>query len=322
MRILAAVTAMAALLGTAPLQSFAQAYPNRIITAIYPSTAGGTGDTLFRLVLEEAGKALGQRFVVENRPGASFRIGVGSMLRSPPDGYTISMIANTIAVNIPLLDPAFKIEPDKDYVPIGLIYDVKFILAAHPSVPFRDGKGMIAFVKANPGKLSFASNGVGSGPHLAMELLKLELGLDMVHVPYKGEAPMMSDLVAGHVPALFGTGVLKPHIDAGRVVAIATSGKERWSFYPNVPTIRESFGADISISSWVGVAGPPGLPDSVTGTLNKAIGDAVNTAVVRQKMEELGVTPLRGSPKEFGDLIRADLMRWSKVFKVANIKLD
>ena len=171
-----------------PLHVGAQIYPTRgIITAIYPAAAGGTGDVAFRLIMEETGKILGQRIIVENRPGVGGRIGFAAMMKLPPDGYSIAFIATPTGVNLPLSDPTFRIEPGKDYTPIAAMFDSRFVLTASPSLPFKTMKGLVEYAKANPGKLSYASNGVGTAGHLAVEMLKLNLGFDLVHISYKGE---------------------------------------------------------------------------------------------------------------------------------------
>jgi len=300
----------------------AQTYPSRPVTVIYPYPAGSTTEGAWRSVAQEASKTLGQSVIFENRVGAGGKIGVESMTRSPKDGHTVGVINSAVAIYLPLMDATFRIEPGKDYTPISAGFETYYVLLAHPSVPFRDVKGLIAYARANPGKLNMASSGNGTGGHLSVELLKMVVGIHAVHVPYKGEAPAMTDLLGGQVQAFFGAGNAKPFIESGKLIGLATSGPQRWAPFPSLPTFAEEGLADVSASTWLGLAGPAGIPDAAVAKLNQAVTVAMQAPEVRRKLDEFGLVVRGGTPQEFSALIRADLDRWGKVVRAGNIRLE
>ena len=226
-------------------QVYAQSYPSHAISLIIPYPPGGPIDVGFRVIAPELGAQLGQSVIIDNRSGAGGIVGAQAMMRAPKDGYTLGVVNNPIAAILPLITPEFRVEPEKDYAPIALALETFTILVARPSLPFRDLKGLVAYAKANPGKLNAGAPGLGSGSHLTFELLKLAAGFDATVIPYSGEAPAITGVLAGQTDVLVATANVKQHLDSGKLIALATSGAQRWDVFPNVPTLRETGVADL-----------------------------------------------------------------------------
>ena len=299
-----------------------QAYPSRPLTFVYPYPAGSSSDTAWRTISQDLSKKLGQPVIHENKVGAGGRVGLDFVIKSAPDGYTLGMINNVLSVWQPLMDPRFNIEPGKDYTPIVHAIETPLMLAAKINAPFRDLKSLIAYAKANPGKLNAGSSGPGSGAHLGLALLNYQAGIDVTHVPYKGAAPALTSLLAGETDLFFADAGAKPHIDAGKLMAIAVGSGQRWSLVPGVPTLDEAGLPGFRNTSWTSVGGPAGIPADVVSRLNRAFNDVLTTPEVRAKLEAAGWAIKGGTQQEFIAVIRGDTELYRPVIRAANIKLD
>jgi tripartite-type tricarboxylate transporter receptor subunit TctC len=316
----------AALSATLPAHAQGQAYPNKPIRLIVPFTPGGSSDVLARAVGVEIGRTLNQPVVIENVPGAGGSLGGEKAARSAPDGYTLFMgHIGTLAVN-PALYPKLPYDPVRSFAPVAWVARVPNVLVVNPSVPANNLKEFVALLKSQPGKLSYGSGGNGSAAHTTMEYLKMQTGTSILHIPYRGTAPSVSDLLAGQVQALFtGIPALLPHIKAGKMRALAVSSPKRLAVLPEVPAIAESgipgtrgFEAD----QWYGIVAPAGTPPEVVTLLNQHINRALNSAEVRARLASEGAEPTPTTPQEYGKLIAAEIPRWGKVVKTARITLD
>ena len=323
MRTLVAALVAVALLGLDLPAGHAQEadYPNRPVRVVVPYPAGGLVDLITRVVCERLGASLGQQFVIESRAGANGTIATASVAHADPDGYTLLMVTDSHGVN-PLFykNPAY--DSVKDFAPIGLIGKSPMALTVHVSVPARTVKELVALARAEPGTLSYGSIGVGSASHLAGELFKVRAGVDMLHVPYRGGAPAVNDLIAGHLKTMFLTPVSGlPHIRAGRLAPLAIAAPERFALMPDVPTMAEA-GVPLEVAYWVGMAAPAATPPAVVAKLAKALSAVTAAPETRERLTEMGVvmTPLGAAA--FGDFIRADLKGWADFVAQAKIKLE
>jgi len=306
----------------AAVHAGAQSYPTRPVTLINPYAAGGITDVAFRTIAAEAAKSLGQTILVENRTGAGGKVGANAIVAAPKDGYTAGIFNSGIGTNLPLMDPTFKMEPVRDYVPITRAIETYVVLVASPSAPYRDVKGLIDFARANPGKLDVGSAGVGTTGHLSLALLNSLAKLNLIHVPYKGETPMLTDVMGGQIPLGFISATVKPNVDAGKVIGIAVSGAQRWSVFPNLPSFQETGLNGFAASAWQGIVGPVGIPAEAVSRINRVIGTALQDAAVRKRLDELGLVVGASTPEEFVTFIRKDLELWGPIVRAANIKLD
>jgi tripartite-type tricarboxylate transporter receptor subunit TctC len=317
--------ALAASLGLASAGVAAQAgdaaYPVRPLRWVVPYSAGSFSDTLCRTLATDMAAQLGQPLVIENLPGAGGAIGTERARTAAPDGYTIVYAGSSaFAINVSLMK--LNYDPLKDFRYVSLIGYTNYVLAAYPGAPFGDLAGLVASAKANPGSLSFASPGNGTGSHLAMELFEKAAGIRLQHVPYKGSAPGVSDLVAGHVPLMLDPlSTLGPHIRAGRLRALAVTGTRRMRELPEVPTFAELGieGLDAPLG-WFGLVVPAGTPDAIVATLHAALGVALQRQAAR--LGELGVTPDFGSPEAFRSLVQHQIPRYRQLVQETGMKLD
>ena len=296
-------------------------YPTRPIHVVVPYPAGGLVDLITRVVTERMAASLGQPFTIESRAGANGTIATATVAHADPDGYTLLMITDSHGVN-PLFYKNLSYDSVKDFAPIGLIGKSPMVLTVHVSVPARTVAELVALARADPGTLTYGSIGVGSASHLAGELFKVRAGVDMVHVPYRGGAPAVNDLIAGHLKTMFLTPVSGlPHIRAGHLASLAIAAPQRFELMPDVPTMAEA-GVPLEAAYWVGMAAPAGTPPAVVAKLEKALSAAVASPEVQKRLTEMGavVTPL--SAAAFGDYIRADLMSWADFAAQAKIKLE
>jgi len=301
----------------------AQQFPTKPVRIVAPFAAGSTIDIIGRIISPRLHEALGQPVIVENRPGAGGMIGVDYVAKSVPDGHTLVIGAlGPLAMN-PALYPKTPFDPGKDFAAVSLLATGPVVIAVHPSIPAHDIKELVEFARKRPGQLNFGSPGVGSSPHLTGELFKLITKTNIVHVPYKGNAEAITDLIGGQLSMVF-TGVppVVPLAKAGKVRLLATTGKERMANLPDVPTIKEAgiTGADVLI--WYGVVAPAGTPKDVIVRLNREIVKAMNTPDVRDKFAQQGVDPAASTPEEFAEFIRTEVARWGKVIRTAGIKLE
>ena len=302
--------------------ALAQGFPNKPITAIWPFPGGGTVDRALRAVATEAGNILGQPVLVESRPGANGMLGINAVKQARGDAHTLSFAHNGMLVSVPLTSASTKIAPGTDYVPVGLVLKTNLILAAHPSVPFRDYNGLLSFARANPGKLDAAVVGTASNSHLAVELLKVASGVAITNVPYRGEGQALPDLLGGTVKMFFMTSTAKPLVDAGKLVGIATTGAERWDIFPALPTMQELGLPGFLVIGWFGVVASPGTPPDAIARLNGALNAALKNPAVRKTLQEFGIDPMGSTAEEMSALIQSDLKRWEPIMRKAGIKQE
>ena len=301
----------------------AQDYPTKPIRLVVPFAAGGATDVLARLVGERLTASLGQQVVVDNRPGAGGNIGSDLVARAEPDGYTILMGAvGTHAIN-PSLYPKMPYDPVKDFAPVTLVASVPNVLVVNPEVPANSVQELIDLAKAKPGELNFASSGNGTSIHLSGELFKAMTGTDIVHVPYKGSGPAVTDLLGGQVQMMFDNMPSSlPHVKAGKLRALGVTSAKRSPALPEVPTIAEAGVPGYDATSWFGILAPAGTPEPVVTRLQGAIVQALGEPEMRQRMADLGAEPVGDTPAEFGQFIAAEIAKWAKVVNDAGVKLE
>jgi len=299
----------------------AQQYPSKTIRIISPFSPGGGNDTLCRTVAPKLTESLRQQVIVENRAGANGMIGTETMARAAPDGYTIGLIPSGHAVNA-AIRKNLPFDPVKDFTTISLVGSSPLVLAVHPSLPVKNVRELIAFAKARPGELNYVSAGVGASGHQGGALFEVMTGTKMVHVPYKGMALALTDLVAGQVTMAFATSLsVVPHVQAGRLRALATTGSKRSPALPDLPTVAETV-PGYEVDLWYGFVGPAGLPADIVRSLNAAIVAALDAPDVRQRLGGQGVDVGSSTPEAFGKLLAADLVRWAKFVRLAGIKVQ
>ncbi len=299
----------------------AQAYPTRPVRIVAPTAPGGGPDILARLIGPWLSGRLGQQFFVENRPGGGFNIGTEAVVRAAPDGYTLLMVATVNAINATLYD-RLNFDFLRDIAPVAGIIRQPLVMVVHPSFPAKTVPEFIAHAKANPGKINLGSPGSGSSPHAAGELFKMMAGVDMVHVPYRGGGPVMTDLLGGQVQVLFGsTSLTIEQIRAGRLRPLAVTTATRWAELPDIPTVSD-FVSGYEASAFVGIGAPRNTPAEIIGILNKEVNAALADPKMRARLADLGGTPLPGSPADFGKLIVDETEKWGTVIKSAGIKAD
>ena len=302
-----------------PLAARAQAYPSRPVRIIVPFAPAGASDITARLIGQWLSERLGQQFVIENRPGGGGNIGTEAVVRAPADGYTLLMVGSANASNATFYDK-LNFNFIRDIAPVGSVFRGPYVMVVNPSVPARSVPEFIAYAKANPGKLTMASSGTGAVPHVAGELFKMMAGIDMVHVPYRGGGPALTDLLAGQVQVYFPTTVASiGYIRAGRLRALAVTAATRSDALPDIPTVGE-FLPGYEASTWYGVGAPKGTPAEIIEKLNKEINAGLADPTIKFRLADLGGTPL-GSPAEFGKLIADETEKWGKVVKFT-IKAD
>jgi tripartite-type tricarboxylate transporter receptor subunit TctC len=297
----------------------AQAYPTRPLRWIVGFPPGGGVDTVARIIGPWLSERLGQPVIIDNRPGASTNIAVQTVINSPPDGYTLLFLGASAVVNASMADkPPFDLQ--RDIAPVSGLIAFPLVLVANPSVPAKTVAELIAHAKANPGRVSLASFGAGSSSHLAGELFKMMAGIDMVHVPYRGGAPMITDLIGGQVPVGFDVVTTAlPHIRSGALRALGVADKSRFDLLPDVPSIAETL-SGYEASAWGGVAAPKGTPSEIIARLNRDINAGLANAATKARLAEIGTIPMLFSAAEFGAFVAAESEKWARVVKFAGIK--
>ena len=299
----------------------AETYPSRPLRMVVPYAPGGNTDVLARLIAQRLTQSLGQQVVVDNRPGGNTLIGTELVARAPADGYTIMLTTLTFTV-VPTLYKKLPYDALRDFTPLTLAVTLPNVLVIHPAVPARTLKEFISHAKANPGKLSYASTGSGTSPHLSMELLKSMADIDLVHVPYKGGAPAMTDLIGGQVVAQFiGLPVAMPHITSGKLRALGVTSNKRASVAPNIPTIGETL-AGYELDPWFGVLGPAGMPKAVTDRLHGEISRILRAGDMKDHLNSSGAEPVGNTPAQFAAHIKAEIGKYAKIVKTAGIKVE
>jgi tripartite-type tricarboxylate transporter receptor subunit TctC len=325
MRKLAVVLAvmLAAFLAVVGAPAHAQSYPSRTVTLVVPFPPGGGVDALARILAERLSVSLKQSVVVENRTGGGGTVGTRQVAKAEPDGYTL-MLAHTGTISInPSLYANAGYDPRKDFAPIGLIGSMPVALIAHPSFPAKTVADVIAIAKRDPGKLNFGTSAVGTGGYLTAEYFKSVAGLDMTIIPYRGTAPLMNDLIGGHVPVSFG--VLPPaigNIQAGSLRAIAVTGTRRFSLLPDVPTASESGLPGFDAVLHYGLIAPAGTPRPIIERLNKELRAMVESDLVKQRIQAEGGDALTSTPEEYGQDIDREETKWSTLIRKLNLKVE
>jgi tripartite-type tricarboxylate transporter receptor subunit TctC len=313
---------LAACLGLAALacaSAWGQSYPAKPVRIVNPFSPGGSLDLVARLLAKHMSAELGQPVLVDNRPGAGGTIGVESVAKAPPDGYTLLIVQSSITIN-PSLQPGIPYDPIRDFAPISKVSDYMFFLVAHPSLPVRSVSQLIALDKARPGQLNYASVGVGSGTHLASELFNHMAGTRIVHVPYKGTGQALPDLIGGHVAIMFGSTSFVPHVKAGKLVALGVTGAARSRALPEVPTIAEAALPGYEVTAWNALFAPAGTPEPILTRLNALVRTGLATSEARIAMDKQGLDATPSTPEALATLVRTELAKWGKVVKVAGIK--
>ena len=301
----------------------AQSYPVKSIRWISPWPAGGANDIFSRAIGQKIAESLGQQVLVDNRPGAAGTIGSDIAAKAPADGYTLVMGSSPTHAIAPALYPALPYDPLRDFSAVTLVGSVPNVLVLHPSVPAKTVKEFIAVAKARPGKLNFASTGNGTSQHLSAELFKFMAGLDMVHIPYKGTAPALTELVAGQVDLAFeNMPALIPHIQAGRLRALAVTTTKRSAVMPELPTIAEAALPGYDASVWFGVFAPAGTPRPVIDRLHGEILKALQTQDLKSRMIAMGTDVSGMGPDDFSAYVRKEIPKWANLVKAAGVKVS
>jgi tripartite-type tricarboxylate transporter receptor subunit TctC len=303
--------------------ALAQTYPDRVVRIVVPFTPGGVADSGARVVADRLAARWGKPVVVENRPGAGGNLGTQQVAAAPPDGYTLLLgFDGTMVIN-PFVYEGLRFDTLKDFVPVTKIGDATLILVAHPSVQANNLRELIAQAKDKPEPLSYGTAGIGSTPHLAGELLSQQTGLPLSHVPYKGGGQSMADVMGGTIPLVYtAVATAQQFVKQGRLKGLAVSSAKRTSSLPEVSTFVENGVDGFVVDSWVGILAPAATPNAIVDQLQKEIAAILTEPAVRERLANLGIEPVGNTPNEFRDQIRADLSRWERVTKQANIKVE
>src|ERR1700754_739408 len=298
-------------------------YPVRPVTLAVAFTPGGPSDVLSRIVGKKLEQLLGQPFIIENRPGAGGNVAAEQVARATADGHTLLMGNNSILATNAALYKKINFDPERNFAPISLVGSQANILVVNPNVPAKTMAELITLLRANPGKFNYASSGHGAAAHLAAELFKAEAKVDIVHVPYKGAAPALTDVIAGHVQIMFATAAsVVPHIQSGRVSALAVTPLKRTAVFPELATIDELGLKGFDATTWHGLVAPAKTPREIVVRLHKATVEALNDPAVRKSLGDLGVDIVGDTPEEFAAYIKAEIPKWTAIVKASGAKLD
>lgn len=318
-----AALALAAWAVLAPVQAGAQAYPSKPVRIVVPYPAGGTTDIIARLAAAQLTERLRQPFVVENRAGASGAIGSAAVAQAAPDGYTLVMgTASSHGINS-ALQKALPYDAVRDFAPVTVVASTPNIIVVHPGVPAKTLAELLAMARAKPGQVNFGSTSPGGSPHMSAELLKMMAGVDMVHVPYKGASPMLTDLMGGQIQVGFDNlPSTIAFVRSGKLRALAVTTAQRWPGAPDIPTVAESGVPGYEVSGWFGLLAPAGTPRAVLDALQSAIAQAVRAPEVASQLRGLGAEPVANRPEAFAQQIRADVEKWRGVAKATGVTLE
>lgn len=306
------------------MQAQAETFPSRPIKLIVPYAAGGSTDFTARVIAQRLGDKLGQPVVVDNKPGASEQIGAAALIAAPPDGYTLMLTTTAgLAINPPLYGASLRYNPSKDYAPVIAVAAIPHIVVVHPSLPVKNFSELTAYIKSNPGKLSYASAGSGTPSHLGMEIYKHKAGLDIVHVPFKGGAPAVQSLVAGQTQVMMAVAPESmPMVTAGKLRVLASTALKRTPVLPDVRTVDESGLEGFSLDLYYGIVAPAKTPKALIGRLNTEIEAILKESGTRAKFNEGGMDLIGGSPEAFGGMAAQDLGKYKQIIDAAQIKVE
>jgi tripartite-type tricarboxylate transporter receptor subunit TctC len=315
------LAAGAAVLPVMPRLAWAQAYPSRPVRIIVPFAPAGNIDLIARLIGQWLSERLGQSFVIENRPGAGTNVGTEAVVRAPPDGYTLLQVSSASAWNATLYEK-LNFNFIRDIAPVAGVIRAPFVMEVNPSVPTKTVPEFIAHAKANPGKISMASAGIGSGPHVTGELFKMMAGVNMVHVPYRGSGPALTDLISGQVQIYFdGLPSSIEYIRTGKLRALAVTTAARSEVLPDIPSLSD-FVPGFEASFWAGLGAPRNTPAEIIDRLNKEVNAALVDRKMKTRLADFGGSVLPGTPADFGKLIAEETEKWAKVIRAVNIKAE
>jgi tripartite-type tricarboxylate transporter receptor subunit TctC len=301
--------------------TLAQAWPNKPIKWIIPYTPGGITDNATRMVVQKVQEQTGWNIVVENKPGANSILGADLAARSAPDGYTFLTVIGAHAANATLYAGRLPYDVVKSFAPVSLVGIAPLVMAANNNLPFKDIKELVAYSKANPGKVAFGSSGVGAAAHLTQELLKQVTGADMVHVPYKGTAPALTDLMGGNLQVLTDTAsALMPYVRSGKIKPIAVFSNKRILGASEVPTVVEAGGPAMEGSTWVLFLAPAATPRDIVNRLSQETAKAIRSPELKAKFEALGIEAVGNTPEQAGKFLDEEIVKWAKVIKAADVK--
>ena len=312
--------ALAAAIVASAFVNAAEPYPAKVIRVIVPYSPGGTGDNIGRAVGAKLGELLGQQVIIDNRPGAGGNIGAEATVRAAPDGYTVVMAATSLASNS-ALQRKMPFDPLKDLVPVSGCCEVPMIVVVHPSLPVKNIEQFVAYAKAYPGKLTYASSGIGTSSHLAAELFRVQTGVDMLHAPYRTDALAMPDLLSGQVPVMFmfQTTAL-PQVRAGKLRALAVSTAQRSPLAPELPTVAEAGVPGYEFSGWFGIFAPAATPTEIVNKLAAASVKAVQSPDLRERLSQQGFVPVASGPEQFAAFFRREVAKWARVVKEGGLQ--
>lgn len=299
----------------------AQNYPTRPIRVVVPYTPGGITDVTTRIVALELSKAVQQNVLVDNRPGANSILGVEIVSKASPDGYTLASVIAAHAANQTLY-PKLPYDSIKSFAPVSLLATAPLIVCANPGLPAKDARELVALAKAKPGSLSFGSSGIGAAAHLTTELLMLNTGIRMTHVPYKGTAPALQALISGEIQLLLDTpSSLLPHVRSGKIKVLGMASEKRIAAAPDIPTLIET-GVNVTGGTWVGWLAPAGSPRAAIDRLGREIGLILQRQDVRERFAQMGIDPVGSNPAEFERFLKEEVEKWAKVIRAANVKVE
>jgi tripartite-type tricarboxylate transporter receptor subunit TctC len=314
---------LAALAFALPLVAQAQGYPNKPIRWIVPYPGGGITDVVTRVVTQKMAGPLGQPIVVDNKPGANSIIGSDLAAKAAPDGYTILTVIAGYAANVTLYQGKLPFNPAKDLVPVSLAGIAPLILTVNNNFPAKDVKELIAYAKANPGRVNFGSSGIGAAAHLTTELLKQTAGIDMVHVPFKGTAPALQALMSGDIQMLVDVpSSLMPHVRGGKIKALAMFSRDRVQGAQEVPTMAQAGGPALESSTWVLFMAPAGTPKPIVDRLAAETAKAINESDIKDRFNQIGIIPVGNSPAEAQKFLDEEIAKWAKVITAAGVKAE
>jgi tripartite-type tricarboxylate transporter receptor subunit TctC len=314
---------LVALLWAIPLAAQPQTYPNKPIRWIVPYTGGGITDVVTRVVTQKVGTSLGQPIVVDNRPGANSIVGADIAAKASPDGYTMLTVIAAHAANATLYAGKLPFDPVKSFIPVSLAGIAPLILTANNNFPAKDVKELVAYARANPGKVNFGSSGIGAAAHLTTELLKQTAAIDMVHVPYKGTSPALTALMANDIQILVDVpSTLMPHVRGGKIKALAMFSAQRIQGAPEVPTMAQDGGPALESSTWVLFMAPAGTPREIVNRLSSETTKAINESDIKSRFSQIGIEPVGNSPEQAAKFLADEITKWAKVITTAGVKAE